>query len=76
VARFGAFSAFNAFIIGALFLPALDSIAGAVEGGNMKVSSFSLIIFFIFSAASASSVSFSSASSSSAFSSSSSLISD
>ena len=30
VPRFDAFSASNAFIVGALFLPALDSIAGAV----------------------------------------------
>jgi hypothetical protein len=43
VPRLGAFSASNAFIIGALFRPALDVItciiAGAVNGGSIKASS-------------------------------------
>jgi hypothetical protein len=43
VPRFGAFSASNAFIVGALLRPALDCViaAGAVEGGGIKASSIS-----------------------------------
>jgi hypothetical protein len=51
--RLGAFSAFNAFIVGALFRPAFDVIAciiaGAVDGGSIKA------LFTVYSSSSSSS---------------------
>jgi hypothetical protein len=55
--RLGAFSVSKAFSVGALFLPALDSIAGAVDEGSISSSSLAISFFLDLSFSSSSSIS-------------------